>query len=70
MNCLWLFYFFNFDRNYDILKSESPCILLNKNMNLKKKKKKNGTKNGKSCSFREKNLVLQFIKNNNLKVKL
>ena len=24
---------------YDVLKSESPCILLNKNINLNKKKK-------------------------------
>ena len=31
-NCLWLFYCFNFERNYDLLKSKSPCILLNKNI--------------------------------------
>ena len=29
-SCLWLFYHFNFERSYDILKSKSPCILLNK----------------------------------------
>ena len=35
---MWLFCYFNFDRNYDILKSKSPCILLNKNINFNKTK--------------------------------
>ena len=26
--CVWLFYYFNFERNYDVLKSKSPCFLL------------------------------------------
>ena len=26
----WLFYYFYFERNYDVLKSKSRCILLNK----------------------------------------
>ena len=25
---MWLFYYFHFDRNCDVLKSKSPCILL------------------------------------------
>ena len=29
-NYVWLFFYFNFERNYDVLKSKSPCILLNK----------------------------------------
>ena len=34
--CVWLFCYFNFGRNYDVLKSQSPCILLNKkNTNFK-----------------------------------
>ena len=33
-NCQWLFYYFNFERNCDLLKSQSPCILLNKNINF------------------------------------
>ena len=32
--CVWLFYYFNFERNYDVLKSKILCILLNKNINL------------------------------------
>ena len=36
---MWLFYYFKFERNYDALKSKSPCILLNKNMNLIKTKR-------------------------------
>ena len=33
-NCVWLFYYFNFEKSYDALKSKSPCILLNKNINF------------------------------------
>ena len=33
-NCVWLFHYFNFERNYDGLKSKNPCILLNKNINF------------------------------------
>ena len=28
--CVWIFYYFYFERNYYILKSMCPCILLNK----------------------------------------
>ena len=28
-NCVWLFYYFNFERSYDVLNSKSPCFLLN-----------------------------------------
>ena len=37
-NYVWLSYYFNFERNYVVLKSKSPCILLNKNINLKTKR--------------------------------
>ena len=33
---MWLFCYFNFEGNYDVLMSESPCILLNKNINFNK----------------------------------
>ena len=33
---MWLFYYFNFERNYEVLKSKIPCILLNKNINFNK----------------------------------
>ena len=63
---MWFFCYFNFERNYDILKSKSPCSLLNKNKNKMESKMENPPP-----SFREKNLVLQFIaKNRKLKVKL
>ena len=35
-NCLWLFCFFHFERNYNVLKSNSPCFLLSKNINFNK----------------------------------
>ena len=33
---MWLFYYFNFESNYTVLKSKSPCILLKKNTNFNK----------------------------------
>ena len=58
----WLLYYFYFERNYDVLKSRSPCFLLNKS----ESKTENPT-----CSFRVINLVLQLssYKNCQLKVK-
>ena len=32
------FYYFYFERNYDVLKSNSPCFLLNKNIEFDKNK--------------------------------
>ena len=34
----WLFYYFNFERNYDVLKSKSQWILLSKTINFNKNK--------------------------------
>ena len=42
---LLFFYYFNFERNYDLLKSKSLCILLMKSINFKKKTSK--IENGK-----------------------
>ena len=57
---LWMAFVFNFKRNYDVLKSNSPCILLNKNINFDKNqtelKMENHTHN-----FREMDLVLQLM---------
>ena len=57
---MWLFYYRNFERNYDALKSNSPWILLNKyksfNENETESKIKNPTQ-----SFTETKLVLQLI---------
>ena len=35
-NCVWLFHYFHFERNYDVLKPKSPYMLLNKNINVNK----------------------------------
>ena len=34
---MWLFYYFNFERNYEVVKSKSSCLLPNKNKNFNKK---------------------------------
>ena len=39
-NNVCLFHYFNFEMNFDVLKSKSPRILLNKNMNFNKTKQK------------------------------
>ena len=65
---MWLFYYFNFERNYDVLKSKSPCILLNENINFNKNEAVSKMENA-THSFRETNLVLQLIKKLQVKSK-
>ena len=55
-----VFLYFNFERNYDVLKSKSPCILLNENINFNKNEMKSKMENP-THNFREVNLVLQLI---------
>ena len=33
-NCVWLFHYFHFEKNYDVLKPKSPYMLLNKNIKV------------------------------------
>ena len=35
-NCVWLFYYFYFERNYHTLKSKSPWFLLSKKISFNK----------------------------------
>ena len=35
---MWLFYYFDFERNYDVLKWKILCILMKKNINFNKNK--------------------------------
>ena len=59
-NCVWIFYYFNFERSYDVLKSKSSCIKLNKNINFNKNGMESKMEN-LTHSFREMNLVLQLM---------
>ena len=52
---MWLFYYFNFERNHDVLKSKSPSILLNKYVNFNKNETESKMEN-LTHSFREMNL--------------
>ena len=54
--------------NYDVLKSKSPCILLNKNVNFNKNETELKMENP-THSFRETNLVLQLIQESQIKSK-
>ena len=58
---VWLFYYFNFERNYDNLKTKRPCILLKKNINFKIITKWNRKLKIPLTFFREMNLVLQLM---------
>ena len=42
---MWLFYYFHFERIYDVLKSRSLCILLNKNIKFNKNETDSKTEN-------------------------
>ena len=55
-----VFYYFNFEKSYDVLKSKSSCILLNKNININKNGPESNMENP-THSFGETNLVLQLI---------
>ena len=59
-NFVWLFYYFDFGRNYDFLKSKSMCFLLSKNKNVNKNETESKMEN-LSHSFRGINLVLQLV---------
>ena len=65
---MWLFYYFCFERNYDFLKSKSPCFLLNKNINFDKNETGSKMENP-THSFRETNFVLQLIQESQIKGK-
>ena len=58
-NCVWLFYYFSFERSY-VLKSKSPCMLLDKNINFNKHETESKMENP-THSLREAKLVLQLI---------
>ena len=66
---MWLFYYFYFERNYDVLKSKSLYFLLNKNINFNESKMDSKMENP-TYSFREMNLCFSSYKNCELKIKL
>ena len=55
---MWIFYSFNFERIYDVLKLKSPYLLLDKNVNFDEKTRSK-MENPKQ-SLRETNLVFQL----------
>ena len=57
---MWLLYYFNFERNDDVLNSKSPYFLLNKNANINKNETESKIENLIHI-FRQLNLLLQVI---------
>ena len=66
---MWIFYYFHFEKNYDILKSKSPCILLNKNITFNKNETESKMEN-LTQSFEGQTLCFSSFKNRKLKIKL
>ena len=65
---MWLFYYFKIELSYGVLKSKSPCILLNKNTKFDKNETESKMENP-THSFRQTNLVLQLIEESRIKSK-
>ena len=59
-NCGWLFYYFNFERNYDVLKLKTPFISLSQNIDFNINKMESKMENP-TQSFREMKLALELI---------
>ena len=66
---MWLLYYLNFETNYDVLKSKSPCILLTKNINFNKNKTEWKWKIPQTVLERR-TLCFRSYKNRKLKVKM
>ena len=67
-NCVWLFAYFNFERNDEVAKPRSPCVLLNKNKTLKTKRNSNWIIS--HTILERQTLCFSSYKNRKLKVKL
>ena len=65
-----LFYYFNFERNYEVLKSKSPCILINKNINFNKNEPESKMENTPLTVLERPTLRFSSYKNRKLKAKL
>ena len=65
---LWLSYYFYFERNYGVLKSKSPCFLLEKCINFNKHETESKMENP-IHSFKEMNFVLQHLQELRIKSK-
>ena len=66
---LWVaFPFFLFVRNYEVLKSKSLCILLNKNINFNKNEKHSKMEHP-THNFRETSIVRQLISESEITIK-
>ena len=57
---MWIFYYFHCERSYEVLKSKSPCFLLNQNIKFNKNETESKMENP-THSFIEINHVLQLL---------
>ena len=64
---MWLFYYFNFEKNHDILKLKNPYSSWNKNVSFNKNETGSKMENS-THSFREMNLVFQLTLESQIKI--
>ena len=69
-NYVCFFYYFNFEKTYEVLKSKSPCILSNKNINFDKNETESKMENPTHTVFDRGILCFSSYKNRKLKVKV
>ena len=65
-NRVWCFSYFNFGRSHDVLKSNSLCIFLNKNINFNYNETESKMENS-THTFRETSFVLKLIYESKIK---
>ena len=68
MQVKFFFYYFDFERNYDVLNSKCPYFLLHKNVNFDKNETELEMENP-THAFRETSLVFQVIQELRIKCK-
>ena len=69
MCAVWFFCHFNFERNYDVLKSKIPSFLLNKKVNFHRNKVESKIESPNDI-LETRILCFSSYKNRNLKLKL
>ena len=67
---VWLFYYFDFKRNYDVLKLKSSCFSLNKKVNFNKSETESNMENPTHTLRERRTLCFSSYNNCKLKVKL
>ena len=67
---MWLFYYFNFERNHDVLKSKSSSFFMNRNINFNRNETESKMEKPTHTLLERRILYFSSYENHKLKVKL